>query len=291
MASFTAFSLFDTQAEAEIMAEALENLDPKPVAIACLEVEDGSETFEVGGYFDEKPDIAALFVLNALYGGSDFVISKLDNRDWVAQVQRELTPVDAGRFLVYGSHDKENVSPHRIGLQIEAAMAFGTGHHATTLGCLLMTEDLHREGFSPRLVADIGTGTGVLAMAAAKLWKKAHIVASDIEDMAVATARANFRANNIGQQALCFASRGFDHAAYQTYPEFDLIYANILASPLRRLAPKMAYYTHPGARIVLSGILKRQGQAVIATYQGHGFSLVKKRVIGDWVTLMFERHS
>ena len=164
----------------------------------------------------------------------------------MAQVQAELTPVEAGRFVVFGSHDRERVAPNRVGLEIEAAQAFGTGHHATTQGCLLALDRLVRRGLVARRVADIGGGTGVLAMAAASVWP-ATAIAGDIDPLATATARENVAANGLGGRVACVTAAGFRHPRLRAGAPFDLVFANILAGPLRRLAPELAAHHAPGA--------------------------------------------
>ncbi len=286
MTTWTAITIIADQPSAETLAAAVENLNPAPIGIACLEIEDDSGLFEVAAYFDEQPDEIGLTILATINGQKNFVISKLDDTDWVAQVKRELTPVRAGRFLVYGAHEKNAVGPSDIGLEIEAAMAFGTGHHGTTLGCLELTNELFVSGARPSRIADIGTGTGILAMAAARRFPDAHIIASDMESISVATSKANFAVNKT-KHIRVVQAMGFNHALYRQNAPFDLIYANILARPLRRLAPEMYKMTSIGGNVILSGILLTQGAGVISTYTSNGFHLVNKREIGEWVSLVF----
>lgn len=288
MTTYTAFTTIPSQDAAEELGEKLELLNPEPTGIGVFEIEDGTGTWEVGAYFVERPDEAGLALLATMLGAKPFVVSKLDDRDWVAQVKRELTPVKAGRFVVYGAHDADNVPSQKIGLLIEAAMAFGTGHHGTTQGCLTSLDHLLQAGFTPRHVADIGSGTGVLAMAAAKVWP-ARIVASDIDPVATATAAANVRSNRLNGRIQCVTSVGFRHPELRKRAPYDLIFANILARPLKRLAPDMARHTTPGAFIILSGLLNRQAPNVLATYRGHGFTLERRLVIGEWTTLTLRR--
>ncbi|MFQ5624451.1 MAG: 50S ribosomal protein L11 methyltransferase [Paracoccaceae bacterium] len=270
------------------LAEAMERLEPSPTGIGTFELEDGSGIWEVGGYFTEPPDETALALLAAAFSARPFAVSRIDDRDWVAQVRRELTPVEAGRFVVFGRHDRDRIPVNRIGLEIEAAMAFGTGHHATTLGCLLALDGLARKGFRARRPADIGCGSGVLAMAAAKLWH-CPVVASDIDPVATATARANCRANGLRSRIVCLTAPGFRHGAIRAAAPFDLVFSNILAGPLRRLAGDMAAHVRRGGVVILSGILARQAPGVEAVYRGHGFARLSHRVIGDWTTLALRR--
>ena len=288
MTTFTALTTLPDAAAAQALATALENLDPGPTGIGVFEVEDGSGTWEVGGYFNARPDIAGLLLLATMHNARPFAVSKVEDRDWVAQVRRELVPVEAGRFVVFGSHDEDRVPAHKTRIKIDAAMAFGTGHHGTTLGCLTVLDRMITAGLCARNVADIGTGTGVLAMAAAKTWP-AEIIASDIDPVATATAAANMTANGLGRRIRCVTSTGFRHQALRDRAPYDLIFANILANPLKKLSPDMFRHTGPGAALTLSGILNRQAQGVISVFAGNGFQLSDRIVIGEWTTLVLRR--
>lgn len=167
-------------------------------------------------------------------------------------------------------------------------MAFGTGHHATTQGCLMALDRLARGGFRPRRVADVGAGTGVLAMAAAKLWR-VRAVASDIDAVATATARANAAINGVGPLVRCATGAGFRAAALREGPAFELVFANILARPLKRLAPDMAVRVAPGGRAILSGLLDAQAPGVEAVWRGWGFSRAARLRVNGWTTLTLRR--
>ncbi|MEM9230007.1 MAG: 50S ribosomal protein L11 methyltransferase [Pseudomonadota bacterium] len=288
MTTWTALTTLDGPAPAERLGQALEALDPAPTGVGVFEVEDGRGTWEVGGYFTDRPDVVALELLAAVHGARPFAVSRLDDRDWVAQVRRELTPVHAGRFVVHGGHDRHRVPAHKIGLEIEAAMAFGTGHHATTLGCLRALDWLVSRDLVSGNTADIGCGTGVLAMAARRIWQRS-VIASDIDPVAVATARANMRANRIGAGVPVVPAAGFTAPALRAAAPFDLVFANILARPLSRLAPAVAHHTRPGSVVILSGILARQANRVEAIYAGHGFRRIERFPLQGWVTLMLWR--
>lgn len=288
MATYTALTTLAGEPAAQALGAAMEALQPEPIGIGVFEVEDGSGNWEIGGYFDARPDEAGLALLAAIHQARDFVVSRVEDRDWVAQVRRELTPVHAGRYVVFGRHDAHLMPSQKIRICIEAAMAFGTGHHGTTLGCLLSLDKLARSGRVARNVADIGSGTGVLAMAAARTWP-ASVIATDIDPVATATARANMVANGFGNRIRTVTCAGFRHDALRARGPFDLILANILANPLKKLAPDMYRHTGPGAMLILSGILNRQAQGVISTFAGNGFSLVDRRVIGEWTTLTLLR--
>lgn len=287
MTTWTALTTLTGQAAAEALGEAMERLEPAPTGVGVFEMEDGSGLWEVGGYFTESPDIAGLALLAAMQGAADFVVSELPEKDWVAEVRRELKPVDAGRFFVYGSHDADKVPEGRVGLLIEASMAFGTGHHGTTQGCLEALDRLATDGFTPARVADIGCGTAVLAMGAARIWPDAApIVASDIDEVAVDVARANVAANGLETRVTCVEAAGFGHAGLQETAPFDLVFANILKGPLIALAPDMRESVAPGGYVILSGILNPQAAEVIDVYCGLGFNLEENRQIVDWTTLV-----
>jgi ribosomal protein L11 methyltransferase len=289
MPTYTALTTLEDQVRAEALGEALEALDPAPTGVGVFEIEDGSGYWEVGAYFDEGPDEVALALLAAAHGARPFAVSELPETDWVAHVRRELAPVEAGRFFVHGAHDAERVPEGAEALLIEASMAFGTGHHGTTQGCLRALDRLAGEGIAPRSAADIGCGTAVLAMAAARLWPSATIIASDNDPVAVEVATANLAANGLLGRIDCVVAEGFDHPDIATAAPFDLIVANILKGPLIALAPKMAAHCTPGGRLILSGILAEQGEDVAEHYARHGFNLAGEERIVDWLTLEFRK--
>lgn len=282
MTTWTALTTLEGKAQAEALGTALENMTPEPTGIGVFEVEDGSGLWEVGAYFTDKPDDTALLLLTTALGAKPFTVSELPETDWVAHVKRELAPVEAGRFFVYGSHDADKVPAAKHALLIEAAMAFGTGHHGTTLGCLKALDRLVDDGFVADHVADIGCGTAVLAMGAAAIWD-ADVIASDIDAQAVDVARANLEANGMQARVKLAEAAGFDHADLSG--PFDLIFANILKGPLIALAPDLSARLTPGGYAILSGILNEQAEEVAAHYIGHGNSLAHREEIGEWTTL------
>lgn len=283
-----AFTTLTGEAAAQDLALALEEIDPAPAGVGTFEVDEASQLWEISVYFTQKPDGVALDLLAAAYGARPFAVSRMDDRDWVAQVRRELTPVEADRFFIYGAHDADKVPGNAYGLLIEAAMAFGTGHHDTTKGCLLAMSRLAKRGWRPRSVVDVGSGTGVLAMGAVKLWRK-RALATDIDPIAARTARENAVANGLQPWVFSGAAVGFQHPQARRRRPFDLALANILANPLKKLAPQMRAHLAPGGRAILSGILNRQADGVEAVYKGHGFRRDSKLVLGDWTTLTLRR--
>ncbi|WP_411974665.1 50S ribosomal protein L11 methyltransferase [Sulfitobacter faviae] len=287
MPTFTALTTLEGRDPAYALGDAMERLTPEPTGVGVFEVEDGSGLWEVGGYFEEAPDTAALAVLAKAMGAKEFTVSELPETDWVAHVRRELAPVEAGRFFVYGSHDADKVPEDCEPLLIEAAMAFGTGHHGTTLGCLKALDRLANEGFHGKNVADIGCGTAVLAMAAARIWPET-VLASDIDEVAVEVAQANVDANGLTGRVTCVEAAGFDHPALAEAAPFDLVFANILKGPLVALAPDMAAALQPGGYAILSGLLNEQAEEVIEVYARSGINLTRRESIGDWTTLTLQ---
>jgi len=288
MPTYTALTTLPDEAHAQALGEALEELEPAPMGVGVFEMEDGSNLWEVGAYFTEAPDDIALTLLAAAYGAAEFAVSELPEIDWVAHVKRELKPVEAGRFFVYGSHDADKLPEGRMGLLIEAAMAFGTGHHGTTLGCLRALDRLADRGGHAKNTIDVGCGTAVLAMAAARLWPE-PVLASDIDSVAVDVALANAAANGLQDRITCLEAVGFEHADIHARAPYDLVFANILKGPLIQIAPDMARHTATGSVAILSGLLNTQAAEVLAAYVAAGFAEVEREEIGDWTTLVLRR--
>lgn len=286
--TWTAFTTCAGREPAEALGEQLEGLTTEPYGIGVFEIEDGSDRWEVGAYFLEAPDEVALALLAAAAGAQPFVVSELPDVDWVAKVKRELAPVSAGRFFVYGSHDADRLPEGALGLRIDAAMAFGTGHHGTTQGCLRALDRLADS--APRRIADIGCGTAVLAMGAAKLFQDLSnpVMASDNDVIAVDTARANVADNGLAGRVQCFEATGFDHPDHAA-GGYDIVLANILKAPLIALAPDMAAHLAPGGRAILSGLLVVQAEDVIAAYLAEGLTLEAREDLGEWSTLVMRR--
>ena len=288
MATYSALTTLTGKEPAEALGEAMENLDPAPYGVGVFEIEDGSERWEIGAYFLERPNDVVLDLLAAAHGATAFVISELPETDWVAHVKRELAPVVAGRFFVYGSHDADKVPTESVPLLIEAAMAFGTGHHATTRGCLLALDRMVVAGENPHRIVDIGAGTAVLAMAAARVFP-VTVLAGDIDPMAVDVAHANVLANGLDGRVECVEAVGFDQPLIEGAAPYDLVFANILKQPLIDLVPDMARYVAHGGRAILSGILTTQADEVVAAYAAGGLALERRDDLGEWSTLVVTR--
>lgn len=289
MPTYSALTTLPGEDAAHDLADAMERMEPEPTGVGVFEIEDGSGLWEVGGYFLEPPDAVMLEVLATAFGAKPFALSELPEVDWVAHVRRELSPVDAGRFFVFGSHDADKVPAGRVPLQIEATVAFGTGHHGTTLGCLLAFDRLLTAGVRPARVLDVGCGTAVLAMAAAATLPEALVIASDIDQVAVDVAEANVSINGLEGRVECLEAAGLDHARIRAAGPFDLVFANILKGPLIDLAPRIANQLATGGRAILSGLLSVQADSVTAAYVASGLVLNSRDDIGEWSTLVLQK--
>jgi ribosomal protein L11 methyltransferase len=239
-------------------------------------------------HFAEAPDQAAIRQLVGLAAGDEVARSAMfdtvEAKDWVKATLEDLIPVPAGRFTVHGQHDRARVPPNKLGIEIEAALAFGTGHHGTTRGCLLLLDHLLKAHY-PRRVLDLGTGTGVLAIAAAKAMRRA-VLASDIDAASVRVARDNARLNQTGDLVQVIRATGFSAPEFAQHAPFDLVLANILANPLRQLAGSMARHLAPSALVILSGLLTPQAAGVIAAYRARGLVPVRHLRIDGWSSLL-----
>jgi ribosomal protein L11 methyltransferase len=242
-------------------------------------------------HFRDKPNDAALRALmetaSDAASAQALTIEPVEAADWVAQSLSGLRPVRAGRFIVHGAHDRARVKPNDIGIEIEAALAFGTGHHGTTRGCLLALDDLAKRR-RPRRILDIGTGSGVLAIAATKTFRK-PVVASDIDRVAVDAVEANARLNRAAPGITFVHAAGANRKAIAARAPYDLIFANILLGPLLRLAVPIRRLAAPGARIVLSGLLPSHANAALAAYRAQGLTLERRIPLEDWMTLVLRR--
>ncbi|MBX3576842.1 MAG: 50S ribosomal protein L11 methyltransferase [Rhizobiaceae bacterium] len=254
--------------------------------LAILEIDEAADVHEVSLYADEGID-SALRRMRAVAGDAEIGREDLPDIDWVARSLEGLKPVRVGRFLVHGSHDRAFRRAGDIAVEIEAGLAFGTGHHGTTAGCLEMIGRVVRAE-SPTSALDLGAGSAVLAIAAAKL-ARIPVLATDIDPVATRVARANIRLNGVGPFVEAATAPGFHHPLFAARGPFDLIVANILARPLMKLAPGMAQNLAPGGSIILSGILDAQRDAVLAAYVGQRFRHVRTTHRDGWVTLHLKR--
>ena len=285
-----------TRAEAEALHEDdewLALLEPMPTVVA-EEVEAFNDlAWQIKAYFAEEPDqqlIAAIQARLPSAAGPLPMAEKLPDEDWLVMSQQSLVPVHAGRFYVHTSTNKGVVPDGATPFLIEASRAFGTGGHETTSGCLAMLDRMKRAGRRHDHIADIGTGTGLLAFAARHLWQRAYVTASDIDPVSVEVTMGNAADNgvplglSIGEVALC-AATGTDHVLIQQRAPYDLVIANILAGPLIELAPSFAAVTGDGGSLILAGLLDTQVDGVLRAYRSEGFRLQMRHDTGDWPCL------
>ncbi len=270
------------KAEAPDVVALFELAPPTPQAVLIAEDPFGPDA-TVEALYQPEPDVALLSRLV----GRTIDVELLPDEDWIRASQEGLPPVRAGRFFIYGVHDEGKVPPGPISLRIEAGLAFGTGHHETTALCLLALSQVARF-LTPRAILDLGCGTGVLAIAAAKLWRR-PVLATDIDPVAIEVASGNARANGAGPSVRFAVADGGIHPAIRESAPYDLILANILASPLTRLATGIAGVLAPGARLVLSGILRNQENLILSYYRPQGLILEKSLRNGPWSALVLRR--
>ena len=273
----------------------VESFEPAEAASTAFETETrwpgGGKAWQVEAYFGFEPDEDGLRELVAAAAGEDAAalceFGITEKADWVANALAGLTPVRAGRFLIHGSHDRDKVRTNDIGIEIEAGLAFGTGHHGTTRGCLLQYDKkLNRR--PTRRVLDVGCGAGVLAIAAAKALKTT-VWLGDIDPVAVEVANANARLNGVGALARAIVSRGVENHALRDHGPFDVVFANILAKPLRLLAPSLAAVTAEGGVAIVSGLLLSDVPGVLAAWRAQGFYLREQINLEGWASLRLSR--
>jgi len=288
-ASTVAATLCTTdEAAAQGIADLLVETFAQETAVSLSDAGGGS--WQVAVHFRTGPIENRVRALVAAVAGTDAAFSlrfeRLDAKDWVRESLAGLKPVAAGRFIVHGAHDRARIPINRIGIEVEAALAFGTGHHGTTRGCLLALDRLckllnGRRG-RPRIL-DLGTGSGVLAIAAARALRR-PVLASDVDSGAVRAARANTRLNCVGALVEIVTADGVSARRLRTRAPFDLILANILLAPLQRLARPLQNLAAPGARLVLSGLLPAQASAALAAYRS--CALERRIDLDGWTTLV-----
>ena len=292
---------------AQKIADALtESFEAEQFAASAFEEASGRWSLAI--HFRRQPDEAAVRALIGSAAGSAaaraLVFATLAPTDWVRKSLEGLAPVEAGRFVVHGAHDRARVRANRTSIEIEAALAFGTGHHGTTRGCLLALDrivkarrrrrsnsagsTLPRKPERRTVVLDIGTGTGVLAIAAAKALRR-PVVASDIDARAVTIARDNARINRVGAVVEVVHAAGVLTAPFRARAPYGLIFANILLDPLKALATPMARLVAPNGLLVLSGLLTAQAGAALASYRARGLALVRRVMLEGWATLILVR--
>ncbi|MDO9299155.1 50S ribosomal protein L11 methyltransferase [Bradyrhizobium sp.] len=283
------FAIGNEQAARRVVDLLDESFPEGQAAITAFEGAGGR--WDIIVHFAEPPDEGAIRELVGLAAGDEVAqhisFDTVEAKDWVKATLADLVPVRAGRFVVHGQHDRAKVPANKLGIEIEAALAFGTGHHGTTRGCLLLLDEVLKAHL-PRRVLDLGTGTGVLAIAAARALRM-KVLASDIDPLAVRVARENARLNGVGDLVQAITATGFSAPEFLGRAPFDLVLANILANPLRQMATPMARHLAPSALVILSGLLPQQAQSVVAAYRARGLVLRKHLQIEGWSSLLMQR--
>lgn len=302
MSSSWKLTLPCTRAEAEALDSdiaPLAMMEPPPSLVVREPDENNPAIWELAAYFDSKPNRASVALIQSLIPSAAKARPKLENipdEDWLTLSQAGLKPVQAGRFYVHTTANREAAPEQAKAFLIEASQAFGTGGHETTHGCLEMLDRMKRRGQRFDHVADIGTGTGLLAFAARHLWPRAYVTASDVDPVSIDVALGNAEANAVplgqsaGRVSLCVAS-GTDHEMILRRAPYDLVIANILAGPLIELAPALSAILRDGGSLILAGLLDRQSEAVASAYRGHGLRLAERRDRGEWPCLRLVKRS
>jgi len=273
----------------------VESFEPAEAAAAAFETDDpwpgGGKAWLMEAYFGFAPDEAAVRALVALAADETTARSATfgltERRDWVANSLAGLKPVRAGRFLVHGAHDRARVAANDVAIEIEAGLAFGTGHHGTTRGCLMMFDRLLKRR-RPTHVLDVGCGAGVLAIAAAKVLRR-KVWLGDIDAVAVGVANANAQANGAGALCRAVVSRGVENVRLREGAPYDLVFANILAKPLRLLAPSLAAAIGPSGEAIVSGLILADVAGVLASWRAQGFHLAERIDLEGWASLRLRR--
>jgi ribosomal protein L11 methyltransferase len=282
------FAIGDERTARQVTDILNESLDDGEAAVSAFERSDGR--WDVTVHFADPPDEERIRSLVALAASEDIaqtiVFDSIAAKDWVKASLEGLVPVAAGRFIVHGQHDRAHVPPNKLGIEIEAALAFGTGHHGTTRGCLLLLDHVLRSKM-PRRVLDLGAGTGVLAIAAARALRR-RVLASDIDPRSAVVAAENARLNGVGDLVESICATGFAAPQFRMRAPFDLVLANILANPLRQMAPAMAAHLAPDAMVILSGLLPHQTRGVIAAHRANGVILIRQIRIDGWCSLLMQ---
>jgi len=288
-------TLHCTRAEAEAVPDSdalFAMLETPPVIVADEPDPHAPDDWRIHAYFEDQPSTQELILLTRLAYGSEPELEHLGDTDWVTLSQAGLEPIRAGRFFVHTPIHRDAIPPGATAFEIDAGLAFGTGQHDTTAGCLAVLDALASKGHRAENIADIGTGTGLLAFAALALWPQAKAIATDIDPISIDVTADNAAINAVplGQapgQLLLAVADGMDHPLLAARAPFDLLIANILAGPLIDLAPAFAAAVTPGATLILAGLLDTQADGVIAAYAEQGMEVVE-RGDGEWCVLVLK---
>lgn len=290
MSLLWSLQLQTNQYDADMLGAALE---PYVLAVSWYEHPKNEAVWVVEATTKEKPDLGFMqLILDAAaqlaeMDAPEMTLQPIEEQDWLEATWRNFPPITIGGFYVYGSHAKSEVPQGLRGIEINAATAFGSGEHETTRGCLTALSDLEKTHFFRRIL-DMGCGSGILGIAAAKLWR-VPILAADCDPESVRVTAGNVKLNQVENYVIPVCSDGFSDTAVQDRGPYDLIVANILAKPLCDMAPEMVANLTSDGKIVLSGLLKRQVSEVLSAYQAQGAVLEREIAIQDWATLVLTK--
>jgi len=290
-----------TSDEARILAEIdfsdFGITDNLPVIVTSEVDPKKPDEWEVCGYYEEKPKAADIKILRQFIpsaDGNNPQIEKLGDEDWLTMSQEGLEPIRAGRFYVHTPHMPADNSGEFHNFCVDAGLAFGTGHHETTHGCLAMLDRMRNLGVRSDNMLDLGTGTGLLAFAAGHLWPRSYLTASDIDPVCEQVVRENAQNNDVklgakSGQLLMLTADGMDDVVLSARGPYDLIAANILATPLIEMSADIATSIVPRGNLLLAGLLNEQAEAVLSAYRWQNMRLVKRMVRGDWTILWLRK--
>ena len=284
MTTYVLTGLVEGENCARQLCSLIEKMDPIPLGLGFFELDERSSTWEIEAYFTDKPNLGAIVLLEGIYR-TELKISTLRKVDWVTEVQKNLVPITVGDIYIHGTHHRNKLAINKKNIEIQAAMAFGTGHHATTRCCIQLYLYLIRKKWKFENVADIGCGTGILSMVVLAKTNRAVITAIDNDLIAVETARANFSRNKIPKMSLVLNANGLRGDLISNRGKFDLIFANILFLPLKSMVRDVRRNLKPGGVIILSGMSHKQATTIERVYFGHTFSRVKVVKEGIWTSL------
>ena len=276
--------LANSEISARQICNLLENLNPKPLGCGFMELDKDKNIWEVDAYFNYKIDLSVKLLLEEIFS-IKFYFSDIKYIDWVSKVERKLTPIDLQNIFIHSSHHKKKLSINKKNIEIQAAMAFGTGHHSTTKSCISIYLNLIKKGYFFNNILDVGCGTGILSIVASKI-SKSSITSIDNDIIAVETTKNNFVKNNVIAKSKVFRSNGFNNFHLNKFSRFDLIFANILFIPLMKMVKSANKYLVKRGHLILSGISIKQAIKIEKIYSGHNFKKVANLTEENWMTLV-----
>ena len=290
MRCFHARTTIYRESQAKALAEALEGLDPAPSGTEILVRQEDAGQWEVGAFFPACPDPVSLALLSTALKAAEFSVKEIQDVDWIRSYRRETKPFSVGRFTVQGKFDeKKSKSADSKTIIVESSMAFGTGRHGSTKGCIEALEELAQRNFEPKKIADIGCGSGILSIAAARIWPSSRIVASDSDAFAVDVARSNLKFNRVEKQVSAFECPGLSHDEHLRASPYELILANILLPPLLDLVPRISELMAVGGHAVLSGVSPNESRPLREACASAGLVQASAGNSESWTTLVFEK--